>query len=192
MDTRFSFQSYLISRKFLQLVGATFHIYDPAGNQVLYSKMKAFKLREDIRLYDSEAMLTELLTITTQQIIDFSATYDVADATTHQKIGALRRKGLKSIIKDEWQILNANNQEIGLIAEDSMFLALIRRFIINLIPQKYHVTIQGQTVAAMKQNFNPFTMKINLDLSQNRNGLLDPRLAIAAAVLMCAIEQKQQ
>jgi uncharacterized protein YxjI len=192
MDSRFSYQSYLISRKFLQLVGATFRIYEPSGGQVFYSKMKAFKLREDIRLYDSDAMTTELLTITTQQIIDFSAIYDVVDAATHEKVGALRRKGLKSMLRDEWIIFNTNSQEIGLIQEDSMLFALIRRFLTNLIPQKYHISVQGQTVGAMKQNFNPFTMKINLDLSQNSSGLLDPRLAIAAAVLLCAIEQKQQ
>jgi uncharacterized protein YxjI len=192
MDARFAFQSYLISRKFLQLVGGTFRIFDPSGNQVFYSKMKAFKLREDIRLYTGEDMATEVLTIAARQIIDFSAIYDVVDAATREKVGALRRKGLKSIIKDEWILLDPNDRELGLLQEDNMLLALVRRFLINLIPQKYHGVINNQTVCVMKQNFNPFTMKINLDLSQNSSGLLDPRLAIAAAVLLCAIEQKQQ
>lgn len=192
MDTRFAFQSYLISRKVLQLVGATFRIYDPAGNQVFYSKMKAFKLREDIRLYTGEDMTTEVLTITARQIIDFSATYDVVDAATREKVGALRRKGWKSMIKDEWIFLDVNDRELGLLQEDSLLMALVRRFLINLFPQKYHGTIQGRAVCTMKRNFNPFTSKVNLDLSENATRLLDPRLAIAAAVLMCAIEQKSE
>ena len=35
-------------------------------------------------------------------------------------------------------------------------------------------------------------MKIELDFSMDEKGLLDRRLGIAAAVLMCAIEQKQK
>jgi hypothetical protein len=43
----------------------------------------------------------------------------------------------------------------------------------------------------MKQKFNPFVMKINLDYSMDVNGLLDRRLGIAEAILLCAMEGKQ-
>jgi hypothetical protein len=43
----------------------------------------------------------------------------------------------------------------------------------------------------MKQKFNPFVMKINLDYSMDVNGLLDRRLGIAGAILLCAMEGKQ-
>ena len=33
-----------------------FHIYDEAGNVAFYSKMKAFKLKEDLRIYSGEDM----------------------------------------------------------------------------------------------------------------------------------------
>ena len=64
MESRFSPDSYLIRRKVFKLLGAAFHIYDAQGNLVLYSKQKAFKLREDIRLYASEDMREEVLSIT--------------------------------------------------------------------------------------------------------------------------------
>jgi len=98
---------------------------------------------------------------------------------------------MKSIIKDEWIIMDAQDREIGLIQEDSMVLALMRRFLTNLIPQKFLGVVNGKQVCLFKQNFNPFVVKINLDYSMDTNGLLDRRLGIAGAILLCAIEGKQ-
>jgi uncharacterized protein YxjI len=186
----FTHENYLVRRKIFKLFGAAFHIYDPSGKVAFYSKQKAFKLKEDIRIYTGEDMRREVLTIKTRQIIDISAAYDIIDPTTNTKVGALKRKGLKSILKDEWIIMDAEDREIGFIKEDSMLLALIRRFLTNLIPQKYYGEFKGEQVCLFKQNFNPFVMKINLDFSMDRKGLLDRRLGIAGAVLLCAIEGK--
>lgn len=191
-DTRFQHPNYLIRRKIFHLFGGAFHIYDPQGIVVLYSKMKAFKLKEDIRLYTGEDMKTEVLTITARQVLDFSASYDVVDPQTKEKVGALRRKGIKSILKDEWIFLDAADRAIGFIREDSTFLALVRRFLTNLIPQSYNGEINGAQVCTFKQNFNPFIMKIRLDFSPDQKGALDRRLGLAAAVLLCAIEGKQR
>src|SRR6185503_13579603 len=42
---------YMIRRKVLTLFGAQFHIYNAEGKVVGFSKQKAFKLKEDIRVY---------------------------------------------------------------------------------------------------------------------------------------------
>jgi hypothetical protein len=153
--------------------------------------MKAFKLKEDICLYDNEEMLTKFITIKARSVIDFSATYDVFDAVLGNKLGAFKRKGLKSLIKDEWIILDKDDNEIGIITEDSMVLALIRRILLNLIPQEYNVSINGEQVCKYKQNFNPFVSKINVDFSMDSNNKFDKRLGIAGGILLCAIEGKQ-
>jgi len=192
MPDRFKHAQYLVRRKVFKLFGGAFHIYDPSDEVAFYSQMKAFKLREDIRLYTGEDMTTEVLTIQARQILDFSSAYDVVDPATKEKIGVLKRKGLKSLFKDEWIFMNAQDKEIGFIREDSVLLALVRRLLTNLIPQKYYGEISGRPVCTFKQNFNPFVMKIRLDFSQDKNNLLDRRLGIAAAVLLCAIEGRQQ
>jgi uncharacterized protein YxjI len=128
VSQRFSHPTDLIRRKVFTLLGAAFHIYDPAGELVLFSKMKAFKLKEDIRLYTNEEMTTEVLVIKARRVLDISSEYDIVDATNGESVGVLKRKGLKSMIKDEWVIMNSNDQEIGLIKEDSLALALVRRF----------------------------------------------------------------
>jgi ribosomal silencing factor RsfS len=172
-------------------VGQKFYIFDSSGNVVMYSKMKAFKLKEDIRVYSGEDMLEELLLIHARNVIDFSAVYDVIDPKTGEKVGAIKRKGLKSIMKDEWIIMDQNDTVIGVIKEDSLGFALLRRFLTNLVPQKYNIEMNNMAICQFKQNFNPFVVKLNLDFSTDTNHLLDKRLGIAAGILLCAIEGKQ-
>ena len=187
----FESSSYLIRRKILKLLGAAFHIYKPDGTLAFYSRMKAFKLKEDIRLYTDESMATEVLVIKARQILDFSAAYDVVDPATGEKVGALKRKGLKSMVRDEWMLMDAHDVEIGLLEEDSLLLALLRRFLSGLIPQTYKGKIGNAHVCTFKRNFNPFVSKIVIDFSPDTGKLLDKRLGLAASVLLCATEGKQ-
>ncbi len=175
------------------MFGGAFHIFDPAGNVAFYSKQKAFKLKEDIRIYTGEDMGTELLSIRTDQIIELGATYHVYDSQQGgAHVGSLKRKGLKSILRDEWLFLDPSGQQIGIIQEDSAMLALLRRFMVGwLLPQKYFGTIGNASVSLFTRNFNPFVSKVQLDYSMDAQGLLDRRLGIAAAVLLLAIEGKQ-
>ena len=195
---RYRFDTYVVRKKVLKLFGGAFHIYDPEGNVAFYSQQKAFRFKEDIRLFTGEDMQIEVLSIQARQIIDFSAAYNVIDPLANEKVGALRRKGLKSMFKDEWIILDANDQKIGLIREDSARMAFLRRavelatLLSPQIPQKYRGEINGRTTCHFQQNFNPFVMKVTLDFSPDTDGLLDRRLGIAAAVLLCAIEGKQK
>ena len=188
-----SHDRYLFRRKVLKVFGGEFRIYDSNGNLALFSKQKAFKLKEDIRAYADESMSNEILTMKARQIVDFGATYDVEDTQQGVNVGSLRRKGLKSLIRDEWLLFDPQGQEIGVIQEDRAIMALIRRFIplANLIPQSYNIRIGGQAVASLKQHFDPFVLKYTLDLSRDYEKRLDRRLAIAAGILFCAIERRQ-
>lgn len=188
---RFGEKRYVIRRKVFTLFGAAFHVYDAHGNVVLYSEQKAFKLREDIRLYNNAQELKEVLTIRARQVLDFGATYDVHDPRTGGKVGALRRRGLRSLLRDEWAILDATDTEIGMIQEESQFLALIRRFVLNLVPQKFVATIGGIPVGIYRQSVNPFVLKIKLDFSMDPQRIFDRRLGIAAGILLSAIERRQ-
>jgi len=193
LAARFGHQTYLVRKKFWKFFGGSFFIYDPNGALVLFSKMKAFKLKEDIRVCTDETLQTEALSIKARSVLDFSGSYDVYDSATGERVGALRRKGLKSsFYKDEWVILNQNEAETGLIQEDNAFLALLRKYLLGaLIPQTFNVQIGGQTVATFNQHFNLFTAKLTLDFSLDSQRLLDRRLGIAAGILLCAIEGKQ-
>jgi hypothetical protein len=192
MNSIFQYPSYLLKRQAIALTGR-FRFYDPMGNLVMFSEQKMFKLREDIRVYADEDKMHEVLSIKARQIIDFSASYDVVDSELNQKVGVLRRKGLRSLLRDEWEVLDANDNVIGLLFEDSMGLALLRRFLLgSWLPQNYDITIGETRVADLKQNFNLFRYELNLDFSMDPTARLDRRLGIAAGILLAAVEGKQR
>ena len=191
MNPIFHFPSYLLKRQAIALAGK-FRFYDPAGRLVMFSEQKMFKLREDIRVYSDENKMQEVLSIKARQIMDFSAAYDVVDTEMNQKVGALRRRGWSSILRDEWEVLDANDNVIGKLFEDSIGLAMLRRFLLgSWLPQNYDLTVGETRVADLKQNFNLFRYELNLDFSMDTTQRLDRRLGIAAGTLLAAVEGKQ-
>jgi hypothetical protein len=159
---------------------------------VMFSEQKMFRLREDIRVYSDESKSQEVLSIKARQIMDFSAAYDVVDTALNQKVGALRRKGLRSILRDEWEVLDANDNVIGQLFEDSVGMALLRRLLLgSWLPQNYDMTVGQTRVADLRQNFNLFRYELNLDFSMDISHLLDRRVGLAAGILLAAVEGKQ-
>ena len=191
MNPIFQFPNYLLKRQVFALTGK-FRFYDPSGRLVMFSEQRMFKLREDIRVYSDESKTYEVLSIKARQIIDFSAAYDVVDTEYNQKVGTLRRKGWNSMLRDEWQALDENENQIGVLFEDSMGLAMLRRLLLgSLLPQNYDITLGETRVADLKQNFNPFRYELVIDFSMDTAKRLDPRLGIAAGILLAAIEGRQ-
>jgi len=192
MHSVFNYDQYLLQRQVFALTGK-FRIYNPAGQLVLYSQQKMFKLREDIRVFDDEGCSQGLLHIQARQIIDFSAAYDVYDQTMgNTLVGTLRRKGWHSLARDEWEVLDPSGQPIGALFEDNLTQALIRRLIAgSWLPQNYDMSVRGTRVADLRQRFNLFRYELDLDFTPDTTRLLDHRLGIAAAILLAAIEGKQ-
>lgn len=178
---------FYLKRSLVKLVGAEFFIYDQPESLRFLAHMKGFKLKAEITIYTDQAKTKPVMTITARQIVDFSAAYDITDVVTGQKIGVMKRKGLSSIIRDEWQVCGPNDEVIGSLMEDSMLLALVRRFLSGLVPQNYDLVVGNQRMVDLKQNFNPFSYHLNIDISKG----FDPRMAIAAAVLLAAFEGRQ-
>ena len=191
--TRFQYQTYQLRKKFFKIFGASFQIFDPGGQVVFYSEQKAFKLKEDIRVYGDEQRSEEVLVIQARSWLDFAAAYDVFDPTDGTKVGALKRRGFKSMVRDEWIFMDADDNDIGLIQEDSQVMALVRRFVPygDFVPQKYTATLYGQPAMELRQHFNPVIQKITLDFGIGGGRPIDRRLGLAAGILLSAIEQRQ-
>ena len=187
----FAHDQYQIRRKLFSVVHTDFFLHAPSGEVVLWGRKKGFKLKEDVRLFEDEGMQREVLSIQARQALDFSGTYDVIDSRQRAKIGALRRKGLRSILRDEWHLLDAEDRQIGIMQEDSQGKALLRRFLTNLVPQSFDVIVGGTPVAEVRQHFNPFRFRLDADFSLDSRRQLDRRLGVAAAVLVSIIEGRQ-
>jgi len=181
---------YRIRRKVIALA-QQYYVEDQQGRQIGYSKQKMFKLKEDIRVFANDQMTQELFRIQQTNWSDAWGQFAIIDSASGQAVGHVRRKALASIVRSEWEMYNAANQLVGGIYEKTG-RALARRFVPmgKLIPAKMEVTLQGQTVATIDQQF-----KVIGDLWDiNAQGFppnADRRVLVSCAILMGMIERQQ-
>ena len=181
-----------VRRDLFTVFGANFRVLGAGDELLLFARQKAFRLREDLRFYEDEGRTQERLRISARSMMDFGTTYDVFD-TQYGRLGAWRRRGIRSIARDTWQLLDLNDQPVGELREDSVGMALLRRFLGSFFfPQRFHLDLGGRRVCQFKQRFNPFVYKLDADFSFDIDGHLDARLGIAVAVLIAAIEGRQE
>jgi hypothetical protein len=188
MDSAFQYEQYVLKKKVLALTGIL-HIYNSQEQLVLFCHQKMFKLKEDIRVYADETKSRELLIIKARQVLEFSAYFDVIDSQYSTPIGGLRRKGFRSIIQDEWEVLDAQERPVGVLKEDTFNRALLRRFLLgSLLPQNYDLLFGLDRVADYRQRFALFRYILEIDFQMDSGSKLDRRLGLAAAVLLAISE----
>lgn len=182
---------FTAKRALFSFFGRVFRVYSPTGQLRFYVKKKAFRLKEEINVFSDEAQSTVALVIRARSVFDFGATYDVTSSGSGEVIGSCRRQGLKSIVRDEWTLLGTDDAVIGKIQEDSMILAMLRRFILHsLLPQSFSVFEGSEQKGTIAQRFNPFQLAYDVDCSRATG--LDDRLLVAAVVLLMSIDGRQE
>ena len=177
---QFSGSQFTIKQKKLAIANKYF-VSDASGQTVAFVQQKMLKLKEDIRVYTDDSKSTEIMRIQQANILDFSGSFNVIDSQTEEVVGVLKRKGLKSMLKDEWKILDGNQQEVGLIKEQGGLIWLLRRFNMRFIPYKYFVELQGQRAATVTEKFQIIGDTYIVDL---HDSTLDPRLGVAIGLMM--------
>lgn len=189
-------EKYTIRQKVFKIFGDSFHIFDAQGNIVAFCKQKAFRLREDLRVYTDESQSTELMRIGTRQIIDFSPTFIVSLGDAGELVRFQRRGMRSTFVRDEWEVLSPSGKQIGFVREDgSTALTVARRFIeaiAFLFPQSYSLTNEDNVViATFRQHFNPFIFKMGVRVHAD-DAEIDELVVLAIGCLVTAIEGRQQ
>ena len=183
---------YRIRKKVLALTGQ-YWIEDHAGTQLGYSKQKLLRFKEDIRVYADDSMTRELFQIRQTQILDIWGTFAIVDSATNAILGYVRRRALtSSFIADEWEMRDPYNNLVGEIKE-STGRGLARKYLPGggLIPEKLTMTLGGQPVAYINQQF-----KIIGDIweiqCQNLPATFDRRVFLGGVILMGMIERARK
>ncbi|AUX26248.1 hypothetical protein SOCEGT47_068090 [Sorangium cellulosum] len=184
----FAHPTYTITRPFWSLLGRKFHVHAPDGSLVCFVKHPLLKLRQEFTLFADESETQPLLTIRARQVVALNRCLDVFDARTGERVGTIRSRGLKSIVRDTWDILDPDDQPVGLMQEDGA--AMLRR-LFPLLIGKWHIELHGQEVAKVTQVFRFFVKEFTLDLSMNQ-GRMDARFAIACALLALMAETARE
>jgi uncharacterized protein YxjI len=102
----------------LLALASQIYIRDANGNLIGYVKQKLFKLKEDINVFADESQTKLLYNIKADRIIDFSARYNFT-SSSGQFLGSIKRQGMRSIWKANYEISDANNQLVLQIHEEN-------------------------------------------------------------------------
>ena len=179
---------YMIREKFWKIFGNNFWFEDVDEKRYGFCEQKRFKLKEDIRIYVDESKSQEWLKIKQKQIVDAWGGYDIMDSQSGEHIGTVRRKFWASVLRTRWHLLDAAGNEVGMLIEDSMGYALVRRiFLGRLLPKKFHIEIGGGgEFVTMRQMFNPFIKKLVVNIPPSHP--LDRRFIAGLAIVIAAID----
>lgn len=165
-------------------IGDAYNVYEE-GEHVLSVKKKKLRLKEDVRFNDPDG--DPVLRAKAGQVMDISAAYGITDERTGEDVGAVKRDW-KSMFKHHWELLDPDGSVIARVVEDSVPMALARRYVTTLIPFRYHFEgPAGDRVGEIDEKFS-FRDNYRIDLRSDDEEAIDRRLGVAAAVLIDAIE----
>lgn len=167
--------NYPLDFKFkMTTLASDFNITDKNGNYVAYVRQKMFKLKEDVIVFNDESKSKELFRIKANQWIDFNASYSLTEIATGRNFGRMARKGMRSIWKASYDILDANDQPKFKIQEDNAWvrffdgmvgeIPLIGMFTGYFLNPSYTVTgIDGKAYFKLKKMPSFFGRRFQLD-----------------------------
>ena len=122
--------NYPLDFKFkITTLASDFNITDINGNYVAYVRQKMFRLKEDVIVFSDESRTKELFNIKANQWIDFNASYMMTDLLTGKKFGSLARKGVRSIWKARYDIIDEKDKPIYQINEDNGWIKVFDSFL---------------------------------------------------------------
>jgi uncharacterized protein YxjI len=128
-----------------------------------------------------------------QQFAPIVATYTVRDPAG-TILAVLRKNYLYNIFRKRWYVLSPAGAILSVIKEDSIILSLLRRVLgpaLGLLRTNF-VFFKGESDHPIGEFNRKFTLldRYVLDLTHDVDGHLDPRLAVAAGVMLDTGERR--
>ena len=111
----------------ISTLSSDFNISDKNGNSLAYVRQKLFKLKEDVVVYNNESRTQENFRIRANQWIDFNSSYAITDHTG-KNLGKIARKGMRSIWKATYFILDAFDNQKYKVQEENAWVKIIDGF----------------------------------------------------------------
>jgi hypothetical protein len=99
-----------------------FSVRDSGGNLIAYARQKILALKEAVTVFADEEKTRQLFTIKADRIIDCSARYNFTSAQG-AIIGAVKRRGMRSLWKATYDILEGDNP-VMIIQEENPWVKM--------------------------------------------------------------------
>ncbi len=194
---------FLIQQVF-RPIGNEYRISVPApgskdeGEPLLFVKQKKLSLKEDIRFRLDPERDDHLFMIKSKTVFEFAGRHDVLD-DAGTVIGTLEKSFAKSLLRSHWVVRDAAGQELFSAEEQSLVIALVRRFagyvpvagslLLEYIPFNFTFARGGAEAGRYSRVIGSFRDKYVLEPGEALEGV-DRRLVLAFAVALDALQDR--
>lgn len=173
-----------------------------AGPLIGFARQKKLALKEQIRIFADEDERDEVMAIRARRRIDIGGRYDVL-APDDAPIAVLERRARRSLVKTQWAILSAGDEEeVAWAEERSVGIALARRAkavvsvipmvdLLDLVPIPYHFVIRrgSEEVGGIRRIYG-FRDRYLLDLAGDPARAIDRRAVVALGIALDALQSR--
>lgn len=164
------------------------------GPSIAFAQQKRLAFKEQFTLFRDESRTTPVLTIAADRRLDVRSTMTVRDPGG-DVVGVLRKKGAASLLRSTWEAEQPGRPPV-VVQERSVAVALLRR-LWGLVPWLGDVPVpwvfhfdgvdrSGETVLTHTRRWG-LRDRYVLEVRPDR---LDPRLAIALAICLDAMQKR--
>jgi len=199
-DERFAHDAYFVD----QLIRPIANLYristlgadgSSPGQPLACVRQKKLAIKEDIRFFADETEAEELFRIKARAVFEVRGRFDIT-TPEGERIGLLEKVFGISLLRSTWRIYDANEQQVALVQEKSMPIAILRRAIDlvpygELIPIVFQFTIlmDGREVGELRRPIGLRDRYI-LKLSGDPDRRIDRRVAVALAIALDALQSR--
>src|SRR3954465_6771253 len=183
----FSHATYVLVRPLFSFTRC-YRVYGPSGDLVAFVEQPWFRLRTELVMYADEAQRQPILVLKNRRFAALNMEHDLFDATTGQRLGVIRTRGWRSLWRDTWDILDADERPAGEMLEDGPWFW---RRILRFLPGRHHIDLGGREVARIAQRFHFFRRQFALFLLPVEDPI-EPRFAIACALIAMMADLRRE
>jgi uncharacterized protein YxjI len=199
-DERFAHDAYFVD----QLIRPIANLYristlgadgSSPGQPLAFVRQKKLAIKEDIRFFADETEAEELFRIKARAVFEVRGRFDIT-TPEGERIGLLEKVFGISLLRSTWRIYDANEQQVALVQEKSMPIAILRRAIDlvpygELIPIVFQFTIlmDGREVGELRRPIGLRDRYI-LKLGGDPDRRIDRRVAVALAIALDALQSR--
>jgi uncharacterized protein YxjI len=199
-DERFAHDAYFVD----QLIRPIANLYristlgadgSSPGQPLAFVRQKKLAIKEDIRFFADETEAEELFRIKARAVFEVRGRFDIT-TPEGERIGLLEKVFGISLLRSTWRIYDANEQQVALVQEKSMPIAILRRAI-DLVPYgelvpivfQFTILMDGREVGELRRPIGLRDRYI-LKLSGDPDRRIDRRVAVALAIALDALQSR--
>lgn len=168
------------------LVRNAYTVTDRNGDEVLSTKQRLFKLKEEFPFKDADG--NDVFHVQAESILDVAGDYTITDAATGATVAVLDKQF--TLFHHAWKIRDPEGEVVAEIESESKALDFLRHMvsIFYFLPYTYEITApDGSPIGTIEEHFS-FRDKYDVEITDS--GDVPKEAIVAAAICVDALENR--